>query len=279
MPETTNNTIQQSMFAANRQQVSGGSISRVLCLLEPKAILVAGLNAQGEVFSAKSFTNTATEWDTDFFTSVCRNELLLRDMKQVKAVFVATHKQTPVPDALFNADQAAILLRSMFHVQRDEVILSAPLPADKAKLVYALPADIVDMIQQTFGKVNMIPVTAGICIRPESRAEQQVDCLLTPGKAFAALHVNGVLQWQQVFDFTNAEDIAYRLGNVCRQNNIAIADVHVNCMASHESLTPVIAELETYYPKIKYAGGNMVIDERQWLPVLYLLQQLNVCAS
>ena len=279
MPEPTNNTIQQSLFAASREQVSGGNISRVVCLLQPKAMLIAGLNAQGEVFSAKSYTTGGAEWDTDFFTSVCRNELLLRDVKLVKAVFAATHKQTIVPDALYHAEQAVAMLRSMFHVAHDEMVLSATVNTDKAKVVYALPKDVVDMIQQVFGKANMIPITASLCNKPDNRAAFQADCLLTEGKVFASLHINGALHWHQVFDFANAEDIAYRLGVACRQNNISTADVQVNCMAAHESLTAVVKELETYYPKIKYAGGNMVIDEKQWIPVLYLLQQLNICAS
>jgi len=280
MPETTNNSVQQSLFAANREQVSGGNISRVICLLAPGTILIAGLNAQGEVFSAKNYSNNTAEWDADFFASICRNELLLRDVKLVKAVFVATHKQTLVPEALYHAEQATAMLRNIYHIQHDEVILSGTVNAEKAKVVYALPGDVVETIQQVFGKADMIPVTTGICgSKPDPRYEYQVSCLLMQGKVFASLHVRGALQWYQVFDFTNAEDIAYRIGTVCRQNNIGIADVYVNCMAGHDSLTAVIMELATYYPKIKYADSNTVIDEKQWLPVLYLLQQLNICAS
>lgn len=279
MSQTTNNHVQQSQYAASRAQVSGGSISRVLCLLEPKAILVAGLNAQGEVFSARSYTNDGPAWEIDFFTSICRNELLLRDIKMVKAVFVATQKQLLVPDALYQQEQAATMLRHCFHIAQDETIFTADANPDKAKILYALPNDLSAMIQEVFGKAPVIPVTADLGCKTDKTVSFHADCLLTQDKAFASLRINGQLHWHQVFDFANAEDIAYQLAAACRQNKVAIADLHIHSMSTHESLITVITELETYYPKIKYSGSNMVTEERQWLPVLYLLQQMNLCAS
>ncbi|XZF13850.1 DUF3822 family protein [Chitinophagaceae bacterium MMS25-I14] len=279
MHSTTNSSIKHSIYKAHESDTLMSEVTRVVCILMPRASLIAGLNTENEVciIRSHSYGNTYEAWHQDFFATMLTKDPLLGDLSILPSVFIAAEKQIIVPAALYDQQEAGNWLTSQFFVSPDELIHHCDAPADNAFIVYAQPAMADKLVKTYFNHAALLPVN--IYQHCGTPAGDAVQCLITENEVFASLRRKGKLTWHQAFSYTNAEEIVYQLGLMCKQYNIKLVDLNLQCAATETSCMAIIQELATFFPHLRY--DHVVTDaaDKDWAPVIYLVQQLNACAS
>ena len=104
-----------------------------------------------------------------------------------------------------------------------------------------------------------------------------LQCCITKTQAYATLYKNRQLCWQQVFDYANAEDIAYKLKLALQEHGLTDEELQLDCTITDNALTGLVAQLSAYFPAFE-DGNTKVEDGKGWTGIIYLLQQLHTCA-
>lgn len=274
----SNNNIYEQVYNVREDETLSSRIALVVCLLIPRGIFTAGFSISKELLTIhySGYSKNKPVWALDFFEQIFATEPLLAAREKVKGVFVSNNKHLIVPDELFSEKEAKKWLGSIFFIEPRDVVNIFPLENDKAQYLYSFPVDIAELIKINFKKAPVVPL-AFHHFNMEQVQNLYLQCTISSDQAVATLHNYSQLLWHKVFDYSCAEDIAYELKLLCRENYIDAAKLNIVCNAPSVSEYPVINELTQYFTSIK-AGNGLTIHDR-WDPAISLANQLFECVS
>lgn len=279
MIEVSNSTSGRQAYNLHTGDSLLSQVSRVICVLMPRALAIAGFSDKGDLLMIRynDYKKNLPPWILDFFEHQFINEPLLAAPHKITAAYIAGDKSMVVPDVLYNGETAEKWMRQLQFVEGNEIITPHHLADDKAQYMYAWPAPVKSLLARYFAKGKEFPFAAYQFYKP-ARIEYAVLCALTPEFAYATLYHNGNLQWHQVFEYQNAEDVAFKLQLLCKQNDIDPGKVNLQCSGIVKSMNSIVLGLSQYFPQLKDGSGNVSANDAAWVSSIHLFQQLYACA-
>jgi hypothetical protein len=279
MTEVSNSTSSRQAYNLHNSDSLLGQVTRVICVIMPRALAVAGFNERGELLTIRhnDYKKTLPPWILDFFEHQFINEPLLAAPHKITAAYIAGDKSMLVPDVLYNSEAAEKWMKQLQFVEGNELITPYHLQDDKAQYLYAWPSAMKSLLARYFAKGREFPFAAYQFYKP-AKIEYAALCTLTPELVYATLYHNGNLQWHQAFEYQNAEDIAYKLRLLCQQQDIDPSKINLQCTVIAKSLNGIMVGLSQYFPQLKDGSGNVMANDPAWISSIHLFQQLYACA-
>lgn len=253
-------------------------VALVICVIAQRELYLAGFSITKELLTVHYTGYNANKpvWELDFFEQSFANEPLLSVREKVKGVFISNQANLIVPDELYSAAAARQWLERIHHVGRQDDVAQFTLVNDKATYLFAVPVNISELIKINFKKSAVLPLPAyHFGVRPPQSLQMQ--CCISHEQVTVTLHNYSQLLWHNVFDYTCAEDIAFAIKLLCRENYIDAAKLNITCNAFSGAEYEVINDLTQYFPSLKCGNGH-TIHER-WEPAISLANQLLACVS
>ncbi len=271
----TNNTYEQVYYDHDDDGVMG-RVSYVVCVLARRGMLAAGFSAGKELVTMHytGYSNNKPVWELDFFEHLFANEPLFAAKEKVKGVFVCTDKNLIVPDDLYDENEAKKWLNNIHFVEVKDVVESFPLEDDKAIYMLAIPVHVTELIKINFRKAVMLPLPI-YHFTNQVKQSLFLQCTITSDQVCATLHNYSQLLWHRVFDYSCAEDIAYEIRLLCKENNISPDKLNLSCNTISAAEYNIVNGLSQYFPGIKAGNGRSISG--QWDPAICLGQQLFAC--
>ncbi len=222
------------------------------------------------------YSKSKPVWELDFFEQLFANEPLLAVKEKVKGVFVNSHKNLIVPDELYSDEDAIEWLQRIYYIEQKEIMATYELDNDKATYLHTVPLNISELVKINFKKAAVMPFSS-YHFSDRQVQSLHMQCCITGEQVTATLHNYSQLLWHKVFDYGCAEDIAYSIKLLCKENYIDPAKLNITCNALAGSEYEVINELTQYFPAIKAGDGNAI--HARWDPAISLANQLFKCVS
>jgi|GEM_PF-510104 len=250
---------------------------QVIVVITRRGILGAAFAASGEVLALHymAYKNDRPAWDLDFFEQSFNQEHLLTRREKIKKVFFCTERSTVIPDELYNRDEAEKWLRATHYIEPTDTIEHFELKHEYARYVYAVPVYMRELVNINCPDAEIMPLAACQLIDYNGQREA-LQCMIGAEQACVSWYKNNKLFWHRVFEYSNAEDLAYEIRLVCKEHNINAARLDVACNTMSATEYAVANELSRYFNGI-YTGAGKPI-QTVWDPVISLAQQLSVCA-
>lgn len=265
-------------FQAHDADTLLGEVTSVRCVLMAGSLTVAAYNDAGAVLAVKhnSYASPRNEWMPNFFEHQFLNEPLLAMGQQVSAVFIGSANQLVVPDAFYDAAESGKWLRSLYHLHPEDSVLVSEARSEEAHYLLSMPVKMQALLHKYFPSANVLPLAAYQLKKPAEKGAL-LRCLISGNEVMATLHTDGQLLWHQVFPYDAVTDIAWQFAQLSKEYHIPPIDMKVEVATLCDGCYDDVLELETFFPKIKWAGKENNI-QGHWSPVTYLLQQLYECA-
>jgi len=251
-------------------------VALVVCVLLQRGLFIAGFSITKELLTIhySGYNANRPVWDIGFFEQVFASEPLLTTREKIKGVFVSSSKNMVVPDELYGEAEAKSWLKRLFYIEARDLINILQLENDKARYVYATPVDVAELIKINFKKALLLPLAA-YHFDTDQVQSLHLQCCISSEQVVATLHNYSQLLWHKAFDYSCAEDIAYEIRHLCKENYIDAAKLNVACNAFSAAEYDVINELTQYFPGIKAGNGRTL--HAQWDPAIFLAAQLLEC--
>jgi hypothetical protein len=275
MTAANNNTYEQVYYVNDDDGVMS-RVAHVICVLTRRSLMVAGFNATRELLTMHytGYSTNKPVWELDFFEHLFGNEPLLAAKEKVKGVFICSDKYLIVPEDLYDETEAKKWLSNIHFVETKDVVEAYPLLDDKAIYLLAAPVHITELIKINFKKAVALPLPVYHFTNAVAQS-LYLQCCITGEQVCATLHNYSQLLWHRVFDYTCAEDIAYEIRLLCKENNISPDKVNMSCNTISAAEYNVVNGLSQYFPTIK--AGNGISIGSQWDTAICLSQQLFAC--
>jgi hypothetical protein len=275
MANTDTNTYEQ-VYNVREDETLLSRVALVVCVLAERGLFVAGFSITKELLTIHyaGYSRNKPVWELDFFEHLFANEPLLLVREKVKGLFVSSHKNIIVPDELYAERDAVQWMQRIFYIEEQEAIVKYPLINDKATYLHSIPLNMSELIRINFKKAVIQPLAAyqfGV----RQAQSLQLQCCISNDQVTATLHNYSQLLWHRIFDYSGAEDIAYAIKLLCRENYIDAAKLNITCNALSGAEYDVINELTQYFPGIKGGNGHTIHD--RWDPSVMLANQLLGC--
>ena len=281
MPEFSNTTSASQSYNAHDGVNLIGQVSKVIFILFPRGLMVAGFSMQGDLLMAKytDYKEVLPVWILDFYEHRFIDEQLLSDGNKVTAVFIACEKSLLVPDELYDTEEANKWLQRLYFIEPTETIESYRMHDDKCHYLYTSPGTIKNVVNRYFPHAQLLPLSSYQFFKPY-KTDPVLQCCIASDHVYATLYKNKTLYWHQIFSYAVAEDIAYQIQLICKQYRINTDNLELQATIVHKGLSNVTQDLTQYFPKLKY-GNNAEGYEaaKDWGKTVALLQQLFACAS
>ena len=278
MTEVSNSTNSRQAYNVHNGDSLFSQVARVICVIMPRALAVAGFSDKGDLLTIRynDYKRSLPPYILDFFEHQFINEPLLATPHKVTSAFIAGDKSMLVPDVLFNSETSEKWMRQLQFVEGNELITPYHLADDKAQYMYAWPAAVKSLISRYFAKAQELPFASYQFYKP-AKGEHSLLCSVTPEFAYATLYNNRNLIWHQAFDYQNAEDIAFKLHLLCKQNDIDSGKINIQATGISKSLNNTVQALSQYFPQLKDGSGSVQANDAGWTSAIYLFQQLYAC--
>lgn len=281
MSDISNTIINQYSYNAHAGAGLISQVTRVICLMLPHELIVAGFSNQGDLLMVRhsDYKKSITPWGLDFYEHQFSNELLLTNNEIVKHIFIGSDKYMVVPDELYNQGKAEKWLQQLYYVPTDEVISVHPLRKDQANYIYAWESAVKSLLTRYFPHAKVMPFAAYQFFKPYNKTDYSLQCCITAGQVYATLYKSRSIHWHQVFSYETAEDIAYHIKLLCKENGIPEDQLSVQCSVSNISLLAILNTLCEYFDIEKEGTTGPFNIDPSWGVTINMLQQLNACAS
>jgi hypothetical protein len=269
-------TTYEQIYNVREDEMLSSRVALVISVLLPRGLMIAGFSITKELQTIHyaGYSNTKPVWELDFFEQLFATEPLLTVREKVKGIFVSSHKNLIVPDELYTEVAATDWLRKLHYVEQQDVVTAYTLENDKATYLHAVPTYINELIKINFRKAVVLPLSDyHFAVRQVQSLHMQ--CCLSNEQITATLHNYSQLLWHQIIDYSTAEDIAYALKLLCKENYIDPAKLNITCNCVSGAEYDVVNELTQYFPNLK-AGNGLTIHAR-WEPAISLANQLLAC--
>jgi hypothetical protein len=249
-------------------------ITRVICVLMPDSFTICGLNEKNNVLLINQF-DTEQQWNLDFYKARLSNRSFEPLLRKTTAVFVDTNKEMLVPKSLYNELESEKWFRNVHFMGADEIVTSVQL-RDKAFYMYTIGTEVKSLLSDHLPKAKLLPIAA-YQFHKQAKADNIAECCLSDDKAYVTLYKDRVLHWHSVFSYTSAEDIAYQVKLICKEQHIREEELVFECAAINNDLTNVITKLSEYFPNLEGGMNHNIVKDEAWANTAYLLQQLSAC--
>ncbi len=248
-------------------------LHRVTCVFARRAVLAIGYDANNELLSLHyaGYGKERPVWELDFFEQLFHQEPLLLKHDKITNVFVLTSSEMMVPEALYNKEAAEQLFNTIHFVEPNDVIAHYEVRNPGARYLYNIPHGINELIRISCHKANVRPLAA--C---QLGNAAPLQCILSGEQACVTLQNNGKLLWHKVFDYAQAEDVAYEIKLVCKEHNINADKLAIACGCASTTEYAAVNALSQYFGGIKGSDGQYI--KSLWGPTLSLVKQLETCA-
>ena len=266
----------EQVYNVREDEAISSGVALVLCVLVQRGVFVAGFSITKELLTIhySEYSSTRPVWELDFFEQLFVTEPLLAVREKVKGVFLAGDKNLVVPDELYAAADAEAWLRKIHFVEHSDRVAAFAMENDKAQLLQAFPLNIIELVKINFKRATVLPLQE-YQLEHSNTQSLHLQCFITRDQVFATLHNYSQLLWYQVFDYASAEYIAYTFKNLCKENYIDAAKLHLACTTVSGSEYDVINELTRYFPSVKSGNGRAI--QSRCDPAVCLANQLLAC--
>ncbi len=168
MPEGTSHRTNQQVYNVHGGDTLAGQVDRVICVLLPRALIVAGFSDRGDLLMIRysDYKKSLPAWILDFFEHQFIDEPLLSQPAKVNSVFIASDKSFLVPEVLYNEATAEKWMKKIHFVEGNEVVSTYQLREDRANYLYSWPAAIKSLITRYFPKSKTYPFASYQFYRP-----------------------------------------------------------------------------------------------------------------
>ncbi len=266
----------EQVYNVREEDTLSSRVALVICVLVQRGLYVAGFSITKELLTIHytAYSKNKPVWQLDFFEQLFTGEPLLAVREKVKGVFIYGSKNLIVPDELYSENDAQSWLRKIFFIEQQDKIAVYPLENDKASFLQAIPLNISELVRINFKKAEVLPLQA-YHFGDRQVQSLHLQCCITSEQVTATLHNYSQLLWHQVFDYSSAEDIAYAIKLLCKENYIDAAKLNITCNGIAGSEYDVINQLTQYFPSIKSGNGHTL--HARWDPAVTLANQLLEC--
>lgn len=274
-PDIINN-IERYQYTAHNGDDLLSQVDKVICLVGKNSFVSAGFHPSGAVLTVHCSYLANKDWDTTFIEHELLNDPLLATPELIKQIVIASDKQIVIPNGLLeNQQMAAEWLQRIYFCEANEHISTERCSKSEETIVFAYPLAIEQLMTQFLSPLKALPITL-VQLQYGATSEALLQCTLCDHTAFASIHLNKKLQWQQNFEFEHTEDIIYQLAAACQQLNVDIQTLPLHITATYP--TQIFSELQTYLPKMSEQQVNMTTRAAtEWASTILLLQQLKTC--
>ena len=279
MSSDITNHILRRQYTAHKGNDLLNQVHHVVCLVSPNGFTSAGFHPSGEVLIVNSSRLDAARWSASFIEYELLNDPLLAAPDMIKSIFVAATKNLIIPEALYTDDTTAQQwLQNIFYCEHDEQICVQHMDKNAVYTCFAFPELVQKIFKQYISDLSILPLNL-VHFKNSVAVDHLLQCTITDGYVLATLQYNKVLQWQQMFEFQNAEDIAYKLAALCQQYGIELKDLPTSFTTTSIEQYVVLKKLYHYIPlqKIGKAGIADIISP-EWSSTIHLFQHLYGCA-
>jgi hypothetical protein len=279
MSEVLNHSLTQQEYNIHHGDRLLDEVDRVICVLLPRGLVSAGYSDRGDLLMIRyaDYKKELPTWIIDFYEHQFINEDILALTNKVHSVFIATDKSILIPDALYQESEAKYWLSKIHFVETNDIVSDYALKDDKAHYLYAWPSDVQNLVNRYFPSAKLMPFSVYQFYKPY-QSQCFLQTCITMNQVYATLYNNNKLQWHQVFQYENAEDIAYHIQLLCKEYNISPLQLNFQSTIICRSLTFVQQQLNQFFPNMKDGSGNVATTDKSWTGTIYLLQLLYSCA-
>lgn len=248
-------------------------LHKVTCVFTRRGLLAAGYDEAGGLLSIHytAYGKERPIWELDFFEQLFHQEPLLVKHEKISSVFILTSAHVVIPEELYEPEAAKKWFGSLHFIEPNDAITHYHIPG-KAWYVYNIPHGINELIKISCYNASVRPLA--VC--QLDKGAQQLQCIITSEQACVTLFQNNRLLWHKVFDYSQAEDIAYDIRTVCSEHGINADRLTVACSAMSTTEYTVVNSLSQYFSSITGGDGNFL--KSLWAPVLSLVKQTEACA-
>jgi hypothetical protein len=271
-----NNNTYEQVYNIREDASIATEVAIIICVLVQRGLLVAGFSSSKELLTMHytGYNKNKPVWEVSFFENLFIQEPLLTDKVKVKGVFLGGNKNLIVPDALYDEKEAKHWLSRIHFIEKGDIVNAYPLQQDKARYLLATPVHISELVKINYKKAVTLPLPI-YQFTNTNRQGLCLQCLVTAEEVSATLHNDDQLLWHRVFDYTNGDDIAYSIRQLCLENNITHTDIALKCNTLTAAEYSVINELSQYFPDLKTGTGQSFSN--RWDGTISLAQQLIRC--
>lgn len=264
-------------FQAHDADTLLSEVTSVRCILLAGSLTIAGYSDTGAVLAVKhhNYASPRNEWMPNFFEHLFLHEPLLAMAQQVSTVFIGSAHQLIVPDVLYDAAESGKWLRALYHLHPEDSVLASEAKSEEAHYLLSMPVKMQALLHKYFPSANVLPLAAYQFKKPAG-AGSVVRCLISGNEVMGTLHRDEQLLWHQLFQYDDVSDIAWQFARLCKEYDVPPIDLKLEVATLCDGCYDDVLELETFFPKIKWAGKEH--SQGEWSPVNYLLQQLYECA-
>jgi hypothetical protein len=272
----SNSGLLEQVYNVREDDTLSARVALVICVLVERGAFVAGYTIGKELLTIHYTAYGANKpvWELDFFEHLFASEPLLAVRDKVKGVITGTGKNLIVPDELYDEQEAEKWLRKLHFVEQLDRVNTYPLDNDKAILLQAMPVNIAELVKINFKKAMVLPLHA-YQFEGENAQSLHMQLCLAGDQVFVTLHNYSQLLWNHVVSYACAEDIAFAIKQMCKENYIDPVKLHISCNALAGTDYDVINSLTQYFPNVR-SGNGEVINAR-WQPAICLANQLLAC--
>ena len=277
MSEIINSAINYHAYNMRTDDSLISQVSKIICVLFPRGLSVAGFNAEGELLVIRygDYNKTLPAWIHDFYEHRFTDEPLLANPEKVVATFIASDKNMLVPQTLFDDLESEKWMNKIFFVEGNEVVTTDKIIGEHAKYMFAYPGTVKSIIARHFSNSRLLPIAAYQFEKP-IETPHKLAAIITPENVYATLYKDQILHWHQAFYYEHGEDIAYQLKLACQQHSINENDLAIRVSVAYRGLNPVLNNLSQYFPTIN-ANEERLANSGDWAATISLFQQLYSC--
>jgi len=274
----------QQVYNVYSDTTSLAKINNVICVFMRRGILSAGYNAANELLTIhfNGYKNNRPAWDTTFFEQVITNDALLSAAKNTRfKILSLTEKTMVIPNALYENGQAEQWMETIHYKDIKDDILTTHLEEEKLHILQIVPREITQLIKINYGPDEVLPLMYYQCRRNDYN-EQLLRCCITNEQVVMTLHLNKMLLWHRICDYSNAADIAFEILDVCRQQQLDHTKLifESNCTTAAERT--VMSNLGNFFklePPSVVHKSNASANSSKWIYPISLFQEIRLCVS
>lgn len=267
--------ITMQSFHAHQGSELQKQVHHVICLISQQKFISVGYHPSGEALVINEYTTSFENWDNQSLSKAIQNDTLCAKSENIKAIFFSSHKNILIPETLFNKNDAAVWLSSMFFISKNEAILDFKISSNKTRCCYAIPKQWLEAISSLGTDIQLLPVSA--CHFKDNMIDI-IQCSIDYKYVTISIHKNSELVCYHTFEYETVEDIVYHLTNACHNKSIDIKDIMISIGTCSSELNNTQKILKEYFPNTVFKKAILSdVIAPHWSSTILLLQKLNAC--
>lgn len=189
-------------------------------------------------------------------------ELFKNDFQKI-ILIVFSPKFSLIPEELYQSNLKNELPKHLFEVNDEIEIVENYIEKLRARLVFALPKNINQVVQEFFGMYEIIhPLKLIINNLPHQETDNETAMFLTINTTdfYAVLYKNNNVLLVNNFKIGHSNDVIYFVVNILQQLEISSQQTKIILAQSNAENTEIVDSLRTYFKKTEDFKPNIEIE-------------------